>query len=63
MFNCLVDLAETKRNQGIFLALAFVDRAFNQRNFYLAHCLKGLKVSGLKVSGFELRKNFQTRNQ
>ncbi len=40
VFDRLVDLAETQRYQRIFLALALVDRAFYQRNFYLAHCLK-----------------------
>lgn len=40
VFDRLVDLAETQRHQRIFLAFALVDRAFYQRNFYLAHCLK-----------------------
>ena len=38
VFHRLVHFAETKCYQGVFLALGFVDRAFNQRNFYLAHC-------------------------
>jgi len=37
VFNCLIDFAETQSLQGVFLALGFVNRTFDQGNFYFAH--------------------------
>ena len=37
VFNYLIDLPKAQGHQGVFLALRFVDRAFDQFNFYLAH--------------------------
>lgn len=44
MFYGLVDLAEAKRFEGVFLTLRFVDRTFDQGNFYFAHVRCSLYV-------------------
>ena len=44
VFHGLVHFAEAQSSKRCLLALAFVDRAFDQSDFYLTHCSYWLSV-------------------
>lgn len=48
MLDGLVHFAETQRDQRVFLPFCFVNRAFDEGDFYLAHVL--LSVIGYLLS-------------